>query len=48
MVAALDASGSRYEFIRYKDQGHLGITEEVIQKTLDFISALVEEANFDG
>jgi acetyl esterase/lipase len=38
MAAALDANGSRYEFIRYKDKGHLVVTEQVIQKTLDFIS----------
>ncbi|MFT5369940.1 MAG: acetyl esterase [Candidatus Latescibacterota bacterium] len=37
MVDALDAKGSTYEFIRYKDKGHLGISDDVIQKTLDFI-----------
>ena len=38
MVDTLDAKGSVYDFVRYKDKGHLGISKDVIEKTLDFIS----------
>lgn len=47
MAAALDDNGSKYEFVRYKDKGHLGVSEDVIQKTLDFISNQIEAAKPD-
>ena len=37
MTEVLDAKAAEYDFVRYADQGHLVITEDVIQKTLRFI-----------
>ena len=37
MVEALKAAGSDYVFHRYPDAGHMGITDEVISKSLEFI-----------
>lgn len=38
MVEALKSKRARYHFVRYKDQGHLGITDDIIQKTREFIA----------
>ncbi len=43
MTQALEAQKADYEFVRYSDQGHLGITDDVIQKTLRFIEIQMEE-----
>jgi len=37
MAETLDAKKTEHQFVRYADQGHLGITDEVIHKTLGFI-----------
>ena len=37
MAGALDSKNTEYEFVHYTDRGHLGITDDIIQKTLDFI-----------
>lgn len=37
MVAALENADAPYVFHRYPDAGHMGITEEVIQRSIDFI-----------
>ena len=44
MTQALDAKNAEYEFVRYADQGHLGITDDVIQKTLGFIEEQREKS----
>ncbi len=44
MTQALDAKNAEYEFVRYADQGHLGITDDVIQKTLGFIENQIQES----
>jgi len=37
MVDVLDQSGARYTFHRYPTMGHMGINQEVIEKSLAFI-----------
>jgi len=37
MVAALDKAGAPHKFLRYPDMGHMGINDEVIARTLEFI-----------
>ena len=37
MVEALKKAGAPYRFHRYPDAGHMGITDEVIQRSLEFI-----------
>ena len=37
MAQALEANNVEHEFVHYEDQGHLLITDDVMQKTLDFI-----------
>ena len=37
MTQALETHNADYEFVHYSDQGHLGITDDVIQKSLHFI-----------
>ena len=37
MVDALKKAGSPFKFHRYPDQGHMGITDEVIKRSLEFI-----------
>jgi len=37
MVEALKAAGAQHTFHRYPDKGHMGITQEVIDKSLAFI-----------
>jgi acetyl esterase/lipase len=37
MVEALKKSGAKHTFHRYPDKGHMGITDEVIQRSLEFI-----------
>ena len=44
MTQALDAKNAEYEFVRYADQGHLSITDDVIQKTLGFIENQIKES----
>lgn len=39
MDAALKDKKSHYEFVRYEDQGHMLVTETIIEKTLSFISS---------
>lgn len=43
MTQALEAKRADYEFVRYADQGHLGLTEDVIQKTLIFIKKQMQK-----
>lgn len=43
MVKALQAAGVPHRFVHYKDRGHLGATEEVLQEVRTFI-AEVEKA----
>ena len=38
MVRALDDPGVHHRFVHYTDRGHIAITDEVIQETLDFIA----------
>ncbi|NRA36909.1 MAG: alpha/beta hydrolase [Planctomycetes bacterium] len=40
MKAALEKHKTDHEFVHYPDQGHLGITDEVIEKSLAFINRL--------
>ena len=37
MVEALKKAGADFTFHRYPDKGHIGITDEVIEKSLKFI-----------
>ena len=37
MVEALKNEGAPHVFHRYPDKGHMGITDEVIERTLEFI-----------
>lgn len=37
MVAALKKAGATHTFHRYPKMGHMGITEEVIKRSLEFI-----------
>jgi dipeptidyl aminopeptidase/acylaminoacyl peptidase len=37
MVDALQQSGARYVFHRYPTMGHMGINQEVIDRSLEFI-----------
>ena len=37
MVEALKKAGAKHVFHRYPDKGHMGITEEVIERSLEFI-----------
>ena len=37
MVDALKKAGAPHTFHRYPDKGHMGITEEVIERALEFI-----------
>lgn len=37
MVEALKKAGADFTFQRYPDKGHMGITDEVIEKSLKFI-----------
>lgn len=39
MVAALEEAGSRFVFHRYPDMGHMGINDEVIARSREFIAA---------
>jgi acetyl esterase/lipase len=44
MVEALKAAGAQHTFIRYPDKGHMGITPEVIDKSLAFIKEISPKA----
>jgi acetyl esterase/lipase len=44
MVEALKAAGAPHTFIRYPDMGHMGITQEVIDKSLAFIKEISAKA----
>ena len=37
MVETLQEKGSKHVFHRYPEAGHMGITEEVIKRSLEFI-----------
>ena len=37
MLAELEAKNAKYEYFNYTDRGHLGLTDDVIQKSLNFI-----------
>jgi dipeptidyl aminopeptidase/acylaminoacyl peptidase len=37
MVKALEKAKAPYRFVRFKDKGHLGITDDVIRETLKFV-----------
>jgi alpha-L-fucosidase 2 len=37
MIAALEKAGARHTFHRYTEMGHMGINEEVIKRSLEFI-----------
>jgi dipeptidyl aminopeptidase/acylaminoacyl peptidase len=37
MVAALAKAGIRHKFVRYKDRGHMRLTDEVVNEMLAFI-----------
>jgi acetyl esterase/lipase len=39
MIAALEKAGADFTFHRYADQGHMGITDLVVTKSLEFIRA---------
>lgn len=45
MVEALKKVGARHEFRRYPDLGHMGITDEVIARSREFIKAQSEAKN---
>jgi dipeptidyl aminopeptidase/acylaminoacyl peptidase len=38
MVAALAKAGVPHKFVRYKDRGHMRLTDEVLKETLTFIA----------
>ena len=37
MDAALTKAGIKHKFVRYKDRGHMRLTEDVINEMLSFI-----------
>lgn len=37
MVAALEKAGAPHKFVRYPEMGHMGINDEVIEKSRAFI-----------
>ena len=41
MVKALEAAKIPHKFVRYKDRGHVGLTDEVLQEARAFIGQLV-------
>ena len=45
MVEALKKVGARHDFRRYPEMGHMGINDEVIQRTLEFIKNQTEPKN---
>jgi dipeptidyl aminopeptidase/acylaminoacyl peptidase len=45
MVEALQKTGASYSFHRYPDAGHMGITEEVIDRTREFIDGHSSKAD---
>ena len=45
MVEALKKAGAPYAFHRYPKAGHMGITDEVIKKSLEFIKQQSAENN---
>lgn len=40
MVKALDTANVRHKFVHYKDRGHMGLTDEVLQEARAFIAEL--------
>ena len=40
MVAALEKVGANYSFYRYPEMGHMGINQEVIDRSLEFIKKI--------
>lgn len=38
MAAALEKAGIKHKFVRYKDRGHMRLTDEVVNETLAFIA----------
>lgn len=38
MVKALEAAGVKHRFVHYKDRGHMGLTDEVLQEARAFIA----------
>jgi hypothetical protein len=40
MLKALDATKVRHTFVHYKDRGHVGLTDEVLQGARKFINQL--------
>src|SRR5262249_46065290 len=44
MVAALASAGVRHKFVRYKDRGHMRLTDEVVNEMLAFIAEIERSA----
>jgi acetyl esterase/lipase len=42
MVTALNAAKVRHKFVHYKDRGHMGLTDEVLQEVRAFVASLRE------
>jgi dipeptidyl aminopeptidase/acylaminoacyl peptidase len=42
MAAALARAGVKHRFVHYADRGHMSVTDEVKQHTLDFIAEVEE------
>ncbi|MBI3264949.1 MAG: prolyl oligopeptidase family serine peptidase [Acidobacteria bacterium] len=40
MLKALGAAKIQHKFVRYKDRGHMGLTDEVLQEARAFIAQL--------
>jgi acetyl esterase/lipase len=47
MVKALEASNVHHKLVRYKDRGHMGLTDEVLEEARAFIKAGQGESNAD-
>jgi dipeptidyl aminopeptidase/acylaminoacyl peptidase len=47
MVAALEKAGARHVFHRYPEMGHMGINQEVIDKSLAFIKEVSAQPSDD-
>ena len=48
MVEALKKAGARHKFHHYPDLGHMGISKEVIDRSLEFIKELPDISERKG
>lgn len=45
MVKALEAAKIQHKFVHYKDRGHMGLTDEMLQEARAFIAHLDKSSN---